>query len=166
MKTVWGFGGIYFVGIADFTTSTGTIRIMQEGVDRIAKDGTYDHRIKGYRARISVKLWNSASDGSDAVKIANLLDTLSALEGKIAICPRYNLSSGSTLQFNVVCVSDYAMIDVANVAVGQYIELEFVELTRSTSIPTLLSDPSTLYIVDENANSVVDENGNKLTGVL
>jgi len=166
LKTVWGFGAVYFSGVANFPTGTGTITIMQEAADRTARDGTYRHRVLGYRAKINVKLWNSAADGSDADNIALLLDSLGALSGVATISPRYDAATASTLSFTCICTSDYSMIDVANVPVGQYIELTFVEITRQTSIPTLLSDPATVYVLDESGNSVVDESGNKLTAEI
>jgi hypothetical protein len=169
MKSVWGFGNakFYYNGTTvSFPAAQGQLWFQQVGNQYVAKDGTLRNILHGYRAMMSIRLWNTAADGSDAVLMQSLFSLITAANGAaITVYPRYNASTSSTLGFpSILTSTDIKLIDGApNVAVGQYIDLEFACIYLLSQIPTLVDNPSIYSVIDENDNQIVDEYGNPIT---
>lgn len=165
-RTVWGFGGVKFEfdSSIEFPKAAGTLWFQQVGKIYTAKNGEQVNLLKGYRAMISVRLWNNNADGSDAILISELFDMISAAHGlPISIYPRYEPTVSSGLEFECILTSDIKMVDISNVAVGQYIDLEFSGAYLIDRIPTFVDNPASYYVIDIDSNTVTDINGNILT---
>ena len=168
MRSVWGFGNarFYYNGTTvTFPSAQGQLWFQQVGNQYVAKDGTLRNILRGYRAMMSIRLWNTAADGSDALLIQSLFSMITAANGAaITVYPRYEASTSSTLEFPSILTSDIKLIDGApNVAVGQYIDLDFACIYLLSQIPTLIDNPSIYLVIDENDNQIVDESGYPIT---
>ena len=169
MKSVWGFGNarFYYNGTTvTFPSAQGQLWFEQVGNQYVAKDGTLRNILRGYRPKMSIRLWNTAADGSDAVLMQSLFSMITAANGAaIIVYPRYEASTSSTLAFaSILTSSDIKLIDGApNVAVGQYIDLDFACIYLLSQIPAFVDNPSIYFVIDENDNQLVDESGNTIT---
>lgn len=167
MKSVWGFGGVQFEFDTTVIYTNGQGKLWFQQVNNIytAKSGAVTNMLQGYRAMMSIKLWNSAADGSEATLFQQLLDMFNDANGAaITIYPKYTAATDSTLSFSMVLTSDIAIEDVANnTPVGQYLELQFTGALLLAQLPTLIDNPATYFVIDESGNQVVDEYGNNLT---
>ena len=165
MKTIWGFGGVrfaYLTNTATFTTADGKLSYEEVGNTYTAKDGTIKKIVKGYRARCSIKIWNNID--AEAYALLDLFNILTSAQGNaITTYPRYNVATGSTLEYQMILASNIEMIDVAQVEVGQYIELSFIGTQLLSSIAQYLTNPDIYLVIDENDNQIVDESGYTIT---
>jgi len=167
MITLWGWGGVKFEynDTIEFAHGEGRITFQQDQNTYKSKSGNMIKRLNGYRALINVKIWNDTD--TDAAGLKSLFSILNdAGSNAITIYPRFDSVSGSTLSYEVYCNSDISMIDIAQVPVGQYIELEFIGSELLSEIPTLSSNPSTYYVIDNSGNTVVDASGNQLIAII
>jgi len=161
MDTIWGFGGARFEldTTVDFTSAIGKLRFAQEATNRTAKAGNLKQIMRGWRPMLKIQLWNIL-DG-DAADIVAVFDMISTANGNpITIYPRYDSTSSSDLNFDFVCTTDIEMIDLADIPVGQYIELEFTGSQRLNTIPTFIANPAVGIMADESGNTYVDDAGN------
>jgi hypothetical protein len=164
MNTVWGFGGARFEydTTIDIATASGVLRFVQDANTYRTKAGTIKHIVNGWRAMAKIKLWNVTDQ--DAIDIVGVFDMISSANGApLTIYPRYDSANASTLGFELICTTDIEMIDYANVAVGQYIELEFTGYELLERIPTLIDNASTMNMVDESDYQYIDDLGNDYT---
>lgn len=167
IKSVWGFGGVQFEYDTTVTFTHGQGKLWFQQVNNIytAKSGAVTNILQGYRAMMSIKLWQTEADGSEAILFQQLIEMLNMANGAaITIYPKYDSATSSTLSYSMVLVSDINIEDLANnTPIGQSLELQFTGSHLLTVMPTLIDNPAEYFVIDENGNQVVDENANNLT---
>ena len=166
IKSVWGFGGVRFEydTTITFTHGQGSLWFQQVNNIYTAKSGAVTNILRGYRPMMSIKLWQTESDGSEATLFQQLINMLNDANGAaITIYPKYDASTSSTLSYDMVLTSDINIQDTANnVAVGQTLDLQFTGAYLVNAMPTLVDNPSTFYLIDHLGQNVINHLGQKI----
>ena len=168
MDMLFGFGGVRFdngLDVIDFDYGRGIILPVpifskrRENIDRMIIT-----RQLGFRNNITIELY-SRSD-ADVAKFRNLAVMINSLtddteQQTMEVYPRYDSTAEINQSYEVILNSNFSVTDLANVPVGQKIELSFIAIELD-GISTVTSDSSLSNWVDESDNRLVDESGNYL----
>ncbi len=167
MDMLWGFGAVTFSDGVDTITlnhATGRLGFTEErNVYRTKSGGTVvNHR--GYRAKISVKLWNigKADKKADAQTLSEVVAMLNSTKNVgIIVAPR--VEAAGSLHYLCLLDSDIDPEDISyNVPVGQTLDLEFTGKETLPNLPTFTSSEEYYNVVDADGDQIVDDDGNKI----
>jgi len=102
-------------------------------------------RFKGYRAKVSVKLWNlRAQDYQDHLTLMNIINASRTNGVPILLQPRF--SSGASLDIYVICKDKFGYDEITNLNAGQSLDLAFESKSLISELPLLVNLPSFLRL--------------------
>lgn len=100
---------------------------------------------KGYRANVSLKLYNTRSSDSDQhIILMKVINHARQMRKAILLQPRY--CNGRTLDLYVYPEGDFGYKEITNLNAGQSIELTFHSEELLTSLPLVSAIPAFLKI--------------------
>jgi hypothetical protein len=163
MSSLFGWGGVYITGDSEpatFATSFGNVSYEKVDVRNTTIDGKIIVHPKGWRAVIECELFNtSAADVLAFQRLAALVSISQETSTPLTVYPRYTATdAGSVRAYTCFIDSEFAPRDIANVDIGQTINLRFVAQELITYLPTNYSGQTVLPFIDESDNQYVDEN--------
>lgn len=122
--------------------------------------GTEIASFKGYRAKISLKLYNLASyDYQKHLQLLNIINTSRSTNKPILLQPRF--SSGVTISLWVRAKNSISYKEITNLNAGQVIDLNFESVDLLSSIPLIVNLPGYLML-DSSHYLLLDDSGHKL----
>ena len=84
-------------------------------------------------------------------------------ESGIMVYPRYSKATGSTEGYLCHLSGNISPQDIANVPVGQWIDLEFKSINLVSRIPTASDYPDYYNLITSNGDNITTTNGKNIT---
>jgi len=117
-------------------------------------------RFKGYRVKVSLKLWNlRAQDYLAHLTLMNIINTSRATRMPILLQPRF--SSGTTLNLYVYSKDKFGYDEITNLNAGQSIDLSFESRSLVSALPLIVATPCFLKL-NTNDYLLLSYSGDKL----
>jgi len=142
MSSVFGFGGV-MIETVEFPYSYGNISFERVDVRNTTLTGNILVHPVGWRPIIDVNL--VSTEAADAVKLASVISLIAESQvtpRTITVYPRYtSTDAGSLLSYSCYVDGNISPEDIANVDVGQTLQLRFIGSTLINSLPTNYSNP-------------------------
>lgn len=115
---------------------------------------------KGYRAKITLKLYNLAPDDYQKhLQLLNIINTSRSFNVPILLQPRF--STGATLSLWVRAKSSISYKEITNLNAGQTVDLNFESDNLLSEMPLLVNLPGFL-LLDSSHYLLLDSSGHKL----
>lgn len=122
--------------------------------------GDIIRNIKGWRARTTVRLYNLFTlDHEKHTDLIDMMNMSASAKIPLRIYPRF--ATGKVLGFDMLPEGKFGYEDIANLDVGQYIELEFKSQKRLSEVPKLVNLPAYLLVAVD-GYLLISSEGNKV----
>lgn len=169
MRSIWGFGGARFekpesaeVAI-QFDNALGQMWVIEDKSTWVTRSRKTVQIVHGYRVHMRIRLFNIGIAPNDANSITELFEMISnTITTGIKVYPRYSLTNVSLLGFLCRLTSPIAPQDIANVPVGQWIDLDFESIELLDRIPSTNDIPEYYNLVTTDGDNMVTTDGNNL----
>ena len=169
MRMIWGFGGAKFSQpdiesyTKTFPNAIGTMWVEEESSSWITRNRKSVKVVHGYRVYMRIRLFNIDLGMNTANQITGLFNILSNChESGIMVYPRYREDTGSTEGYLCHLSGNIAPQDIANVPVGQWIDLEFKSINLVNRIPTANDYPEFYNLITTDGDNMVTTDGDNL----
>lgn len=170
MRMIWGFGGAKFsqpdneLYTKTFPNAIGTMWVEEESSSWITRSWKSVKVVHGYRVYMRIRLFNVDLGMNNANQITGLFNILSNChESGIMVYPRYSEATGSIQGYLCHLNGNISPQDIANVPVGQWIDLEFKSINLVNHIPTASDYPDYYNLITSNGDNITTTNGNNIT---
>jgi len=117
-------------------------------------------RFKGYRAKITLTLYNMrATDYQDHIKLMNIINLSRSSGTPITILPRF--SNGISLSIPAYPVENFGYKEITNLNAGQKLDVNFKSKALFRDLPAFVDIPSFLML-DETRYLLLSGDGSRL----